>query len=102
MIAGIRAGFCNVDENVYGPVQLNEVPGTLAACRNKESPEHTGLLLVAVSGGVGVIVTVMTALELHAPPPVTVTVYCPVAAGVTFIISGSCIVDKNEFGPVQI
>ena len=59
-------------------------------------------MLDAVNGGVGVMLTVMTDDATHVPPPVAVIVYAPVAAGVTLMISGLGLVDRNKLGPCQI
>ena len=59
-------------------------------------------MLVAVSGGIAVIVTVITARLVQADPTLTVTVYKPSAAVVIFGITGFCSVELNELGPAQL
>jgi hypothetical protein len=53
-------------------------PTVLIACKNKVSfaPLHTGVLLVIVTGGVAVTVTVIAAVT-EQDPTATTTVYTP-------------------------
>ena len=82
------AGFCEVEVNPLGPLQLYVVPVLLAVKLNV-CPEHTVLLLPAIgAAGVAFIVTlVVPAVPVH-PFSVAVTEYVPVAARVTLTIVG--------------
>ena len=64
-------------------------------------PAHTGELLPAVAVGCALMVTFTVAVDEQPVPLLTVTVYIPDAAAVTFAIDGFCEVDVNPFGPVQ-
>ena len=50
----------------------------------------------------GVIVTLVVAGAEHPLPSVTITVYVPEAAGVTFVIDGFWVNAVKLFGPVQL
>ena len=63
-------------------------------------PAHTGELLPAVAVGCALIITFTVAVAEQVPL-LTVTVYIPEAAAVTFAIEGFCEVDVNPFGPVH-
>ena len=78
-------------------------PGLPVACSISVSsaPEHTGVLLVAVTGGVGVTVALITDVTEQLPTDTT-SVYTPEASGVAFSIIGFAAVDVNELGPVQL
>ncbi len=65
-------------------------------------PWQTGLLLEALAVGNGFTVTEVDADAVHPFTSVTVTVYDPAAANVTFGIVGFCKVDENPFCPVQL
>ena len=64
-------------------------------------PTHTGELLPAAAVGGGLIVTFTVAVDEQPVPLLTVTVYVPDAAAVTFVIEGFCELDVKPFGPVQ-
>jgi hypothetical protein len=59
-------------------------------------------LLLAESGGVGVIDTLIIAEVVHPAPSDTTTWYRPLAAGVTLVMIGFCNVDVNAPGPLQV
>ena len=61
-------------------------------------PEHTGLLLDAEAVGSPFTVTVVVA-EAEQDPFETITVYNPLAAVVTLLMTGFCKVDVKKLGP---
>jgi hypothetical protein len=81
-------GFCWVDENPFGPVQLYDAP--LLENRFKAVPAQTGVLLEAVGAGVAFTWTKTEADAEQLDAFVTVTVYVPVAAVGTLEIVGFC------------
>jgi hypothetical protein len=81
-------GFCALDINPFGPVQLYVAPPD--EVRFKVAPLHTGLLLPAVALGDAFTVTTVVAVAVQPPASVTVTVYVPEAAVVTVAIEGFC------------
>ena len=66
-MAGNLVGDGLIEENVYGPLQLNVLPTAALAKSFNVSPEHTGLLLLAVTVGVEVIFTLVTPKEEQLP-----------------------------------
>jgi hypothetical protein len=70
----VMDGFCDVEVNELGPVQLYVAPATLLAVRFNVDPAHTGLLLPAVGAvGTGFTVTDTVPAALGHPPTVTTT-----------------------------
>jgi len=65
------------------------------------TPVHIGPLFVAVSGGVGVILTEVIAEAIQIPSEAE-TVYDPVAPGLTCISIGFWSVDVNTSGPAHV
>jgi hypothetical protein len=74
-VAPVLIGFCNVELNEPGPLHVYVAPLTVEANNLIVSPEHTGLLLVAVGalGGFGSL-KVTSAGELVDEQPVETTV----------------------------
>jgi hypothetical protein len=94
-------GFCEEEENPFGPVQEYVAPATFGVVRFSVDPSHRGLLLPAEGvAGVGFTVTVTVAGLLEQPLLAT-TVYVPAAASTTLFITGFCVVEVNPFGPLQ-
>jgi hypothetical protein len=93
-------GFCKVDENPLGPVQLYvAVPTTV---RFKFCPEHKGELLPGEGiPGIAFTVTLITPAGLVQPATVVVTEYPPVATDEAPVIVGFCNADVNPLGPVH-
>ena len=78
-------------------------PATDVALRFKVPPVHGELPLKTGAAGVGLIVMVIKALELHPVVVlVMVTEYVPDAIVCTLEINGSTSVDVKLFGPVQL
>jgi hypothetical protein len=95
-------GFCCVEVNPFGPVQLYVAPAIVLAVRLIGVPVHTGVLLPAVGvAGAELTVAVTVPAALVQPFTVTVSEYVPVAATVTPDIDGFCEEEVNPFGPVQ-
>jgi hypothetical protein len=66
------------------------------------NPAHDGLLLVGVADGVGLIVTLVTAVAIQPEPGVlTVIRYTPAFAVVTLLIKGFAIVEVKPVGPTH-
>lgn len=73
-VADGRVGFCDVEENELGPVQVYVAPTTAAVERLIVEPVHTGLLLVGAGvAGVAFTTTLTVPAVLGQPPTVTVT-----------------------------
>jgi hypothetical protein len=66
-------GFCNAEENEFGPVQLYVAPATAGVVRLIVLPEHTGELLPAV-GVAGVAFTTTAVVPTADVHPLVVTV----------------------------
>lgn len=96
-------GFCKVDVNPFGPVQLYVAPAMVLAVRFIGAPVQTGVLLpaVGVAGKLLTVTTTVPAALVH-PPTVIVSEYVPSAASVTEGIEGFCKEDEKLFGPVQL
>ena len=74
------------DVNPLGPDQLYEEPPL--DVKLKVEPTHCGELLPAVAVGNGLTTTDVVATAVQPLPPVTVTLYNPDAAKVTFAMDG--------------
>ena len=61
-------GFCRVDVNPLGPVQLYVAPGKLVAVKSMLPPAQTGVLLPATIPGIGLIVTSTESGSLELQP----------------------------------
>ena len=72
------------------------------AVRFKVEPAHCGVLLLAVGVGSALMVTFVVVVAEHPFTSVTVTVYVPLAAVVTFVIDGVADDEVNPLGPVQL
>jgi hypothetical protein len=95
-------GFCVLEVNVLGPVQLYVAPPMLLAVRFTFPPWQTAELFPAVGAtGVGFTKTV-TVAGLLAQPLLAITVYVPLAATVLAAINGFCAVEEKLFGPDQL
>jgi hypothetical protein len=96
-------GFCRVDVNPLGPVQLYVAPAIVEAVSCNVLPAQIGPLLLATGGaGVALTVTLVVAEDEVQPLTVTVTLYVPDADAVAFGIDGFCSDEVNPFGPVQL
>ena len=96
-------GFCKVDVNPFGPVQLYVALATVLAVRFRVVPSQTGPLLPAVgAAGKRFIVTEVVPATFVHPLTVAVTEYVPAADGVVTAMKGFCEVDVKPFGPVQL
>ena len=68
-------GFCAVEENAFGPIQLYVAPATVEANKEIVVPAHTGELDDTVGfAGIGFTVTTVFEGALVHPPTVAVTV----------------------------
>src|SRR5215204_448448 len=65
-------GFCCVEINPFGPVQLYVAPATVVAVRFSVEPAHTAPPLPAVTVGIALIVAVVVEAGLVHPFSVTV------------------------------
>jgi hypothetical protein len=92
-------GFSILLVNDAGPVQWCEVPGIEVRC-NAE-PTQSGELLPIDTTKSGFMMTDVVAVAVQLLAPVTVTVYMPFSASVTFEIVGFCIAELNPFGPIH-
>ena len=103
VVTFVMKGFCDVDVNPFGPVQLKVAPGIFPAVSNNVDPEHTGVFddAVGVAGALFTVTVVDPAGPVH-PFTVAVTEYVPVSAVVADGIVGFCADDVNPFGPVQL
>lgn len=99
----VSTGFCEVEENPFGPFHTYVAPVGLAV-RLKLPPTQAGELLEAAGAdGVWLIVTAMVAVALIAHPgTVADTEYVPEASVVTLPMVGSCMDEEKLFGPVQL
>jgi formaldehyde-activating enzyme involved in methanogenesis len=96
-------GFCRVDVNPFGPVQLYVAPAIVEAVSCNVLPAQTGPLLLVVGGaGAALTVTLVVAEAEVQPLTVTVTLYAPEAAIMAFGIDGFCSDEVNPLGPVQL
>ena len=108
VVTGLMLGFCNVELNAFGPVQLYVVPVLDVAVRFRELPEHMGALLVSTGkSGVESITTLVEIKLLHTNDgliyvSVTTTVYVPVAPVATPAIKGFSSVEVKPDGPLQL
>jgi len=68
VVTSAIVGFCNVDVNPFGPVQLYVAPLIVDAVRFSVDPAQTGLLLPAV-GAAGIALTVTVTCELTVEYP---------------------------------
>jgi len=73
-VALLIEGFCRLEVNEFGPVQLYVAPDTVGVVRFIVPPAHTGELLpgVGVDGGALTTTAVVPARLVH-PATVTVT-----------------------------
>src|ERR1035437_1733371 len=72
--AFVSAGFCKVDENALGPVQLYVAPVTVGVDKFNVENAQTGVLLLAVGvTGMGFTTTDVVPAKLVQPPTVSVT-----------------------------
>lgn len=102
-MALVILGFCSVEVNEFGPVQLYVAPDKVGVVRLIVDPAHTGELLPAVGvEGIEFTDTVVVPAELVQPDTVTVTEYVPALAAEALLMLGFCAVDVKEFGPVQL
>jgi len=98
----LTEGFCKVEENPLGPLQLYEALAIVLAVSDNELPVHTGELELAV-GAEGVWLTVTEtepALPVH-PLTVADTEYEPASDVEALVIEGFCAVELKLFGPVH-
>ncbi len=96
-------GFCIVDVNPDGPVQLYVTPGVthVEYSLSVSSVSHTGVLLVHVGvAGVESMTTFMVLLSTH-PLKVAMTVYTPEKCVGAPTLVGSESVDEKPAGPVH-
>lgn len=102
VVALVMVGFCNDEENEFGPVQLYVAPATAAVERLMVLPVQTGLLLdgAGVAGVVLTATTVVPTPEVH-PLTVVVTLYVPAIATVALVRVGFCAVEAKADGPVH-
>lgn len=95
-------GFCNDEENPFGPVHEYVEPITRLALRLSVLPTHTGELLDNVGAEGGVFTSTLTVPALLVQPfTVTVNEYVPASATVALAILGFCNAELNPFGPVH-
>ena len=100
--AFVRVGFCKVDENVLGPVQLQVAPVTVGVDNDNVEKAQTGLLLLGVGvAGIALTTTNVVPAKLVHPPTAIVTEYVPAIAVVEPVLVGFCKVDEKALGPVQ-
>ena len=98
----VMFGFCKVDENAFGPVQLYVAPATAPVVRLSVPPVQTGLLAEADgAAGIGLTTTATVPAALVQPFTVIVTEYVPASAEVAPGMDGFCNAEVNPFGPVQ-
>ena len=103
VVALVILGFCRVEVNELGPVQLYVAPDKVGVVRLIVDPAHTGELLPAVGvEGTEFTTTVVLPAKLVQPDTVTVTEYVPALAAAALLMVGFCDVDVNELGPVQL
>lgn len=96
-------GFCNADENEFGPVHVYVAPATAVVVRFNVCPMQIGPFDAGVgAAGIGFTITVVVPAVLVQPFTVTVTEYVPASAAVATGIVGFCADDVNVFGPVQL
>jgi hypothetical protein len=103
VVVPVIVGFCCVDVNPFGPVQLYVAPATRDAVRLMSSPSQTGELLDTVGEG-GALFTVTSTVPAVLVHPFTVNVneYVPDSAVVALVIDGFCCAEVKPFGPVQL
>jgi hypothetical protein len=66
--AGLIVGFCKVDKKLRGPVQVNPTPVVNNVADNKSAlPEHIGPLLLAVTNGNGLSITLVLTVSRSVP-----------------------------------
>ena len=103
VVADTMLGFCNVELNPFGPVQLYVAPAITLAVRSNVDPEQIALLLPAVGAtGLGEIATTVVPCGLVQVPRVATTVYVPAANAVTPVMLGLCVEAAKAFGPDQL
>ena len=96
-------GFCKVEVNVFGPVQLYVAPATNGVVKLIAVPTHTGVLLITAGVvGIGLTTTVVVPIALVQPLTVTVTEYVPAIAKIAGGVLGFCNVEEDPNGPVQL
>lgn len=96
-------GFCDADENPFGPVHEYVAPDTAGVDKLIAEPLQTGELLDATGvAGIGFTTTLVVPCEEEQPATETLIVYIPELAGTAFAMIGFCNVELNPLGPVQL
>ena len=102
VIVPVLISRVNPGEDEYVPPVYAPVPDKVTGCRLALLIQKAAAEYVIFAVGLSVITTDVVDEVLHPFASVTVKVYVPVAAVVTFVIEGFCDVDVNEFGPLQL
>jgi hypothetical protein len=103
VVAPTMVGFCKVELNELGPLQLKVAPTVEVEVKLKVCPEHKGELAPIVNTvGVWFTTTFTVFAALAQPEIVAVTEYTPAASVVAPTIVGFCAVEVNELGPLQL
>jgi hypothetical protein len=98
----LTVGFCEEEENAFGPVHVYVAPATAPVLKLSDEPAHTGPLSLATGVTGGFTTTVVVPAILVHPLTVTVTEYIPAMAVVALALTeGSSLAEVNVFGPVH-